>query len=207
MKELRLRGIDDQSANAFLPAFIADYNQRLGGPENLPGTPTACSMTRRTSSSPSMKAAAIHLPLPQPRVPDPRTTATASVAPPSPSVTARRPLSLGSAKARPSTTESRSRPDTDPKKSLCVPSTPLPPAQTPQVQTLPRSPLESLGSPPPSPFHPYPMSPRPALACQNAMLRTKGHPSFPRKRIQGSWPARFRGNDVFGGRCLSQIES
>ena len=30
VKELRLRGIDDiQSANAFLPAFIADYNQRF----------------------------------------------------------------------------------------------------------------------------------------------------------------------------------
>ena len=29
VKELRLRGIDDiQSANAFLPEFIADYNQR-----------------------------------------------------------------------------------------------------------------------------------------------------------------------------------
>ena len=30
VKELRLRGIDDiESANAFLPAFIADYNQRF----------------------------------------------------------------------------------------------------------------------------------------------------------------------------------
>ena len=30
VKELRLRGIDDiESANAFLPEFIADYNQRF----------------------------------------------------------------------------------------------------------------------------------------------------------------------------------
>ena len=58
VKELRLRGIDDmESANAFLPEFITDYNQRFSVAPKPPRTPTeTCSMTRppSTSSSPSI---------------------------------------------------------------------------------------------------------------------------------------------------------
>ena len=75
-------------------------------------------------------------------------------------------------------------------------------------------------------FHPYPIatpaSSRSSRPCQNANFGVrKANPSFPRKRESrgpGGAPtrcfpapprldSRFRGNDVFGGRCLSQIES
>ena len=150
VKELRLRRIDDiQSANAFLPEFIADYNQRFSVAPKPPRTPTAtCSMTRppSTSSSPSIppeSSAAI-----SPAVTaaastrsKARAAATASVAPPSPSVKASTAPSPSCAKARPSTTECslkarRPSPQTT-KKASAVPSTRPAPSSVNALATNP----------------------------------------------------------------------
>ena len=170
VKELRLRGIDDiESANAFLPEFITDYNQRFSWPQKPPRTPTAtCSMTQppSTSSSPSIppeSSAAI-----SPAVTaaastrsKARATATASVAPPSPSVKASTAPSPSSAKARPSTTESSlkaRRPSLwTTKKASAVPSTrPAPSsANAPSTNPPPDHPWNRW-----APLHPAPSTPR-----------------------------------------------
>ena len=152
VKELRLRRIDDmESANAFLPEFITDYNQRFSVAPKPPRTPTeTCSMTRPPSTSPSPSIPPESSAAISPAVTAAastrskaraRATATASVAPPSPSVRASTAPSPSCAKARPSTTEcslkaSRPSPQTT-KKASAVPSTRPAPSSVNALATNP----------------------------------------------------------------------
>ena len=173
---LRLHG---GSANAFLPEFLADYNRRFAvPPQNLPGTPTATGAARR------------RLPRPHPEPPrHPESSAATSPCryqnreyqilgqghgyrlrgkPPSPCARSfdgrHLPVVPGQDPRLPHPRSKAKTPDPSQttKRASTAPSTTARCASgpTPQVQTLPRSPLEPLGSPPPSPFHPYPMTAR-----------------------------------------------
>ena len=193
VKELRLRGIDDiQSANAFLPEFITDYNQRFSVAPKPPRTPTAtCSMTRppSTSSSPFIppeSSAAI-----SPAVTaaastrsKARAAATASVAPPSPSVKASTAPSPSCAKARPSTTEcslkaSRPSPQTT-KKASAVPSTrPAPSSANALATNPPQTTPGTAGLASTQPLPPLPHSHPPPPALSDLPLGSSASKAWP----------------------------
>ena len=239
VKELRLRRIDDiESANAFLPAFIADYNQRF-------------SVAPKTSQNAHRKllhdsaALDLILSLHTPRKLSRNLTcryrsreyqiqgqghgyrlrgSTVTVC-----ESFDGPISLlcqGKTLDYRVLAQGQTPIPTDDEKSLCRtvdkarslqrkrPQATNPPQTTPGTA--------GLASTQPLPPLPHDRPPRPALAGR-VKTPTSGYerPSvIPAKaRIQGSWrgatrcfPApprldsRFRGNDVFGGRCLSQIE-
>ena len=238
MKELRLRGIDDiESANAFLPAFIADYNQRFSvapitsqnAHRNLLHDSAALDLIlslhtpRKLSRNLTCRYRSREYQIQGQghgyRLRGSTVTVCETSTAPSPS----------SAKARPSTTgcslKARRPSLWTTKKASAVPSTRPAPSSANALATNPPQitpGTAGLASTQPLPPLPHDRPPRPALAGR-VKTPTSGYerPSvIPAKaRIQGSWRAptrcfpapprldsRFRGNDVFGGRCLSQIE-
>ena len=173
VKELRLRRIDDiQSANAFLPEFIADYNQRFSvAPKTsqnahrnllhdsaalnlILSLHTARKLSRNLTCRYRSREYQIQGQGHGYRLRGSTVTVCESFDGPISLLVPRQDPRLPSARSRPAAHPHRRR-----KKPLPYRRQgPLPPAQTPSLQTLPRPPLESLGSPPPSPFHPYPIA-------------------------------------------------
>ena len=207
VKELRLRGIDDiESANAFLPEFIADY-QRFSvapkTPQNAHRLLDSAALNLILPSIPPESSAAI----------SPAVTAAASTdegrgyrlrgstvvcesfdGPIS--LLCRQDPRLPSHRSRPAAHPHRRR-----KKPLYRRQGPLPPAQTP---SFPRPPLEPLGS---CPFHPYPIatpaSSRSSRLCQNPIRRGNGQIVIPAKAGIPGWsgetPRRDPSRGAFAG--------
>ena len=153
MKELRLRGIDDiQSANAFLPEFITDYNQRFSvapktsqnAHRNLLHDSAALNLilslhtARKLSRNLTCRYRSREY-----QIQGQGPAATASVAPPSPSVkasTAPSPLLCQGKTLDYRVLAQGQAADPHRRRKKPLPyrrQGPLPPAQTPSLQTLP----------------------------------------------------------------------
>ena len=222
VKELRLRGIDDiQSANAFLPAFIADYNQRFSV---APQTSQNAHRNLLHDSAALDLILSLHTPRKLSRNLTCRYRSreyqiqgqghgyrlrgsTVTVC-----ESFDGPISLlcqGKTLDYRVLAQGQTPIPTDDEKSLCrtVDKARSLQRKRPKYKPAPDHPWNRLGSPPLSPFHPYPMtapaSSRSSRPCQNANFGVrKANPSFPRKRESRGPGGALRGVSPLHPACI-----